>query len=114
MGDRYRGSFGFLKGVITVEEEKLPGELAGLRPNKKKLRGLATRCGVSVQEAALNFVLQHPQVASVIIGVDSIEELKSNVMAIEKINAVAGIVEELRTLCIEDPFLIDPRRWESL
>lgn len=104
----------FLKGVIAVTEEKLPAELAGLKPYKKSLAELAGRLGVSAQVLALQFVLQHPEISSVIIGIDAVEELKANVAAGQNVDVVAGIMPDLQELGVEDPLLIDPRRWKSL
>jgi len=104
----------FLRGVLTSRVSTIPSKLAPLR--EAALSALA-KCGkevTSLAELALRFSLSLDEIASVIIGVRSTEELESNLS-----DAAPGALppEQLQTLLnatVADETLVDVRNWADM
>lgn len=71
---------GVLAGRSTFNYGEIPEEVA---EKVKKLKGVCSNHGVSLPAAALQFVLAHPLVVSVIPGPQSPEETQHNVALLE-------------------------------
>ncbi len=108
------GRSAFLKGIIPVENKKIPDELNKIKFYKDRLFNIAEKVGFSVTELALLFVISSNFIQTAIVGVDSPEEMESNVRALEKLDSFRSIEKEMNELKIEDRSLIDPRCWEQL
>jgi len=104
----------FLKGIIPIENEKVPDELNKIKPYKDKLSDVSKRVGLSVAELALLFVVSNSYIHTTIVGVDSPEEVEKNVRVLEKLKYIKNVIEEIKELSIEDELLIDPRCWKQL
>ena len=88
---------GLLSGTYTPGEPPPPGSLwqvkpegsfesafpAAVAPLMAALRAIAAERGVSVVQAALNWVLSHPEISVAISGSDSIERLDDNLGALQ-------------------------------
>ena len=103
----------FLKGVIPCSMDDTPRCLNDIKPFKQKLQDLANECGCSVAELASVFVYYNDYINSTILGVNSPEELESNIKSIDKFdkNILKNI--DFDSLKIEDDYLIDPRKWDD-
>ena len=103
----------FLKGVIPCEIDDIPKGLEEIKPFKEKLQGLAKKCNVSVAELASIFVYYNNFINSTILGVDSPEELKSNIKSIDRFDKTFLENIDFDSLRINDNYLIDPRKWNN-
>ena len=103
----------FLKGIIPCEIEDIPNGLEEIKPFKENLLELADECSVSVAELASVFVYYNNFINSTILGVDSPEELESNIKSIDRFdkNLLENI--DFDSLRINDDYLIDPRKWNN-
>lgn len=104
----------FLKGVLTVESDRLPPELGGIKPFKRKFEKIADRSDFTAAELALLFAYQNPFLDSVLVGVDSVAELEADARIATCPQLKDGILCGLDELRVQDPFLIDPRQWKQL
>ena len=103
----------FLKGIIPCSMEDTPKCLNAIKPFKQKLHDLADECGCNVAELASVFVYYNNYINSTILGVNSPEELESNIKSIDKFdkNILKNI--DFDSLKIDDDYLIDPRKWDD-
>ena len=103
----------FLKGVIPCSMDDTPKCLNDIKPFKQKLQDLANECGCSVAELASVFVYYNDYINSTILGVNSPEELESNIKSIDKFdkNILKNI--DFDSLKIDDDYLTDPRKWDD-
>lgn len=103
----------FLKGVIPCSMDDTPKCLNDIKPFKQKLQDLANECGCSVAELASVFVYYNEYINSTILGVNSPEELESNIKSIDKFdkNILKNI--DFDSLKIDDDYLTDPRKWDD-
>ena len=69
-----------LSGTVTFDYEPAPAELID---QAKRLKAVCERHGVDLKAAALQYVLAHPAVASVIPGAQSVGELEENIAMIQ-------------------------------
>lgn len=103
----------FLKGIIPCGIEDVPKDLEEIKPFKEELLEIADDCNVSVAELASVFVYYNDFINSTILGVDSPEELESNIKSINKFdkNLLENI--DFDSLKINNDYLIDPRKWNN-
>jgi len=101
----------FLQGLVFLEPQKVPDNLSQARPVVSRLRQTADNTGLSIGEVCLNFVLLNNIIDRVVIGVDSLEQLRCNLKALEKQDAVAAISEDLKDLRLDYERLLVPFLW---
>ena len=103
----------FLKGIIPCAIEDIPEGLERIKPFKEDLLKFASECNVNVAELASVFVYYNNFINSTILGVDSPEELESNIKSIDKFDKTLLENIDFDSLRINDDFLIDPRKWND-
>lgn len=103
----------FLKGVIPCSMDDTPRCLNDIKPFKQKLQDLANECGCSVAELASVFVYYNEYINSTILGVNSPEELESNIKSIDKFDNTILKNIDFDSLKIDDDYLTDPRKWDD-
>ena len=103
----------FLKGIIPCEIDDIPKGLEKIKPFKEMLAELAEEFNVTVAELANVFVYYNNFINSTILGVDSPEELESNIKSIDRFDK--NILDNINfdSLRINDDYLIDPRKWND-
>lgn len=104
----------FLKGIVAVDNSRVPAELKDILVYKNRLADIAKDTGLSNTELALLFVISSPAVHTTIIGTDSSKEIELNAAILEKIEKIKAAHKEMKSLNIKDRSLIDPRRWKQL
>lgn len=103
----------FLKGIIPCEIEDIPKGLEEIKTFKEELLKLSNEYNVTAAELASIFVYYNNFINSTILGVDSPEELKSNINSIDRFdkNILKNI--DFDSLRINNDYLIDPRKWND-
>ncbi|NJN19012.1 MAG: aldo/keto reductase [Oscillochloris sp.] len=101
-----------LKGVLTPRGDYLPDRLAPLRERSQAFRRVvaAHNAELSPVQAAITFVLGHPQVGATLVGVRNAAELAEAVGAADR-PLPAELRAALKTLRLDDPELLDPSTW---
>ena len=72
----------FLQGLFFKERNHLPPKLQPLKPYLEQLDVYAQNQQISIAELALNYNLQNKYIDGVLIGVDNVEQLKTNLSSI--------------------------------
>ena len=103
----------FLKGIIPCSINDVPQNLSDIKPFKRELQNLAEECGCSVADLASVFVYYNDYINSTILGVDSPEELESNIKSIERFDETLIKNIDFDNLRVNDDYLIDPRKWDN-
>lgn len=103
----------FLKGIIPCSINDVPQNLSDIKPFKRELQNLADECGCSVADLASVFVYYNDYINSTILGVDSPEELESNIKSIERFDETLIKNIDFDNLRVNDDYLIDPRKWDN-
>lgn len=103
----------FLKGIIPCALSELPPELAEIKPYKKQLQEQAFKLDMSVSELAMLFVYCSEHIQSMLVGVNSPEELVHNINTISKYDCSALRDVDFKKVIIDRKQLIDPRKWKN-
>jgi aryl-alcohol dehydrogenase-like predicted oxidoreductase len=98
----------FLQGLLLMEPEQLPDHLAAAAPLLRRYHEARHRAGLTPIEVALGFVCATGVVDVALVGTNSVRELKE---CAEAMDAETAVDLNYASLAIDDPDLIDPRRW---
>jgi len=102
----------FLQGLFFMERKRIPRKLEPLNPYLDELKIIASRCNVSVSALVLQYAISKKYIDSVLIGVDSVGQLKSNLGMLDAtINQDA--LRQLDTIRVEDISLLNPATWNE-
>jgi aryl-alcohol dehydrogenase-like predicted oxidoreductase len=98
----------FLQGILLMSAEQLPSHLSGFSSYLKQWRKILNLYSISPLAAALNFVSNLTEVDAIMIGVNSLVQLKEIVsISLQEVIPQDDIIG----LSIEDSNLIDPSLW---
>jgi len=100
----------FLQGLLLMDPEELPDRLAAAREPVRRFRSQGAGNRLRPLGQALAAVRDLPAVEVVLVGANSAAELAECVAAMD---AAAGARVSLAELAVDDPAVIDPRRWSA-
>jgi len=99
----------FLQGLMFKAE--LPAELADFDSHRQWLARLASEEGMTMAELALRYALSFDDIDSVIIGVETIDQLQRNLAIIRRGRLPDRLVTMINDFPSAPEQVIDPRRW---
>lgn len=103
----------FLQGIIFMEENMLPEKLKIFKTKISKLKNICNKHKISLEEASLGFVLKYSFIKSVIIGVETPEQLLLNIRA-SKVILSEECLQDLENFANSEPlFLNKVNRWKN-
>lgn len=102
----------FLQGLFLMAPDALKGSLKAARPYLIKLAALSESEGMSVGQLAMSYIRDMEEVASLVIGADTDEQVSENIRMLEG----PPISEKTRFLIAQEfkdvPVkILDPRLW---
>ena len=74
----------FLQGLFFMDRNILPAKLQPMKKYLLQLDEISETTGLSISEIALNYNLQNPYIDGVLIGVDNVEQLKTNLKSVKE------------------------------
>ena len=95
----------FLQGLFFRDRENLPEKLQPLKPYLEQLDAHAQKEQISIAELALNYNLQNKYIDGVLIGVDNVEQLKTNLSSI--IDSPINL-----SISVQEKELLNPVNWK--
>ena len=101
----------FLQGLAFLSPDQLPQPVRKAKDTLQTLRKIAEKEEIAINAMCLNFVLLNPSVDQVVIGIDSLQQLKNNVEDVRFFQKVRALKDVLKPLAIEDEDVILPYRW---
>lgn len=102
----------FLQGLIFKKPEEMKGVFSPLNDKLKQLSVLARDNSISLLNLFLNFVLFQDYVDKVVVGVDSLTNLKELIAVASKQNEAKKRIFNLADYKIEDEQIIVPANWK--
>ena len=75
----------FLQGLFFKDRNALPERLLPMKKYLLQLDEFSKKTGLSISEIALNYNLQNPYIDGVLIGVDNVVQLKSNLASVKNV-----------------------------
>jgi aryl-alcohol dehydrogenase-like predicted oxidoreductase len=100
----------FLQGVLIADLDRLPERFASIATVLARYRAECRAAGLSPAACALKFVCRCEGVDRIVIGVDSLEQLRENLQAYSDARDWSGYFD-FSQFALSDPDIIDPRRW---
>ncbi len=100
--DRYLG--GIPSDARASKNERVwltPDDVKGNLPKVRKLNELAKSRGQSLAQMAIAWILRKPQITSALIGASSVEQLKGNLTALEKLDFSKDELDKIETILKE-------------
>jgi aryl-alcohol dehydrogenase-like predicted oxidoreductase len=105
----------FLQGLLLLPEADIPLHLRGILPARRRLEALACEHGLTLAELALRFLLSQKAVTSVLVGVETVAQLRDNLQLAERGALDERLLVRLTNCDLQiDTALITPRLWPSL
>lgn len=94
----------FLQGLFFKDRDALPEKLKPMKKYLLQLDEFSRQTGLSISEIAMNYNLQNPYIDGVLIGVDNIEQLLTN------LNSVKDTPIDM-DIDVKEKELLNPSNW---
>ena len=101
----------FLQGLFFKDINTLTNCLLPLKNNLSELSLILKNNNISIETLALNYPLNKTYIDKVLIGVDSLEQLKNNIKATEN-DFDKSIYEKIDSIQIKNTKLLNPSNWK--
>lgn len=102
-----------LQGTLLAPPTSLVHPVDGLAPFVESLQRVAEHLDRPTIELALGWVRALPGVSGLVVGAESVEQLRGLVDAFRSDPLRSAELSELRKLRVPGPHLCDPRRWQA-
>lgn len=104
----------YLQGLLLMPEERIKPGLAGVIPVRRRLEGVAQEAGCTMAELCMRYVLSNPAIASVLTGVDTVEQMRENLHLAAQGPLSVDMLERVRA-CVPDlpESLVRPALWKT-
>ena len=100
----------FLQGLFFKSPKNIPHRLNSLKPFLKKIHDLSIENHLSVEQLALLYAIQQPEIDHIIIGVDNLEQLRHN-LNIGQQNLAPEILDSINQIVVREAELLYPKNW---
>lgn len=101
----------FLQGLFFKDLSLLSEKLKQLRPYLQSIRGLQEENNIKMQDLALNYAIKQELISKVLIGVDSLNQLKENIVS-SKVQLDDSIMEKINGIDVKKTELLNPVNWK--
>lgn len=101
----------FLQGLFFKNPDNLADDFKKIRSKLSLLKRISSQKYIPLEAILLNFVLLNPYIDKVVIGVDSFNNLKDDLKAIQFQPQVAKMYNQLLSLKETDEKIILPIKW---
>jgi uncharacterized protein len=100
----------FLQGLFFKDRQSFPVQLQPLIKYINKLDHLSELYEISMNDLAMGYVLKKKEIDFIVIGIDSEEQLKKNLLT-EKIQLDDELEKEIDNLFVKEESLLYPFNW---
>lgn len=103
----------YLQGLVFKDPDQLENDFKEVKKSLIKLRNISAEAKLSIGAICLNFVYLNPKIDKIVIGVDSLAQLKENVEDLSRRNQnkVKKILKKLQKLSVVSEREILPINW---
>lgn len=100
----------FLQGLFFKNTNTMPANLEPLREPLEKLKRIAASESLSIEELAIGYASSMNFIDNILIGVDSLDQLKKNMNVL--LNSISKeLVDEINSISIQNRNLLNPSLW---
>lgn len=101
----------FLQGLFFLDKSKYTNKLKPAIKYIDKIYQIANDYNLSIQELCLGYVLTNKYVSKVVIGVESLSQLKNNFEIINNINIPKEVIELINDIKVKETEILNPAFW---
>ncbi|WP_373649351.1 aldo/keto reductase [Schlesneria sp. DSM 10557] len=102
----------FLQGLLVMPERDIPAELQAVIPARRRLEQLSRGAGIDLAELALRYLLSQDAVTSVLVGVETVEQVEENLARFERGPLPPDLFNAIQSESFDLPELIvTPGMW---
>jgi aryl-alcohol dehydrogenase-like predicted oxidoreductase len=102
----------FLQGILLMKSDKIPDYLESLRKAIISLENISQKFNLSKTQLSLGYSSYFNFSEKTLIGVDSLNQLKQNLMLIQNTSEISEeIINELNRIEIDQSELLNPSKW---
>jgi len=104
----------YLQGLILMPEDHVIPGLRDILPTRRALAAIAEDAGITLAEMAVRYSLSVPEISSVVIGVDNVEQMRETLELTAKGGLPADILGHIRAVVPDlEERLIRPHCWPA-
>jgi aryl-alcohol dehydrogenase-like predicted oxidoreductase len=103
----------FLQGLYFANPDSLGAHFDTVKGRISELQSVSQAAGVPLGATCLNFALGNSYIDKVIIGVDNLHNLQDNINYLEFGNRVQVLLDNLKTLRVENIDILFPHFWKQ-
>lgn len=101
----------FLQGLFFIEPNSLKGNTVGLQEELNLLHDIAKDYSISVSDLCIQYVCHYQEIDNILIGVDTLEQLKSNINSSSN-SITADIINRINKIHVKNTSLLYPYNWK--
>lgn len=101
----------FLQGMLLIDPDKLHSFFNPVKPVIRRYRDFLNKSGYTPVDGALGFAKCIDEIDYIIIGVNNLNQLKSNIDSFNKLYD-ESFLEGIMAFSISDPKYLNPTRWK--
>lgn len=104
----------YLQGLLLMEDQATPDSLRSVIPVRRRLCAMAAEFGLSLKEMALRYILSLSSVSSVVVGVESFEQVRENLVMLRKGPLADEVIQAIDAAVPDLPEdLLMPSKWKT-
>ena len=104
----------YLQGLLAIPEDDIPAQLAAVKPVRRALEETAANLGISLIELALRFVDSLQEARAIVVGMESVEQVESNLRFFDKDPLPQDVMATLRSQVPDLPeSILHPGQWSQ-
>lgn len=100
----------FLQGLFFMKEDIIPTKLLPLKHHLHTIKVIADQHQLSINDLALNYVIAQNNIDKVLVGIDSKEQLETNINSLKK--EIKGL-KEVDNINVKEKELLNPANWNA-
>ena len=101
----------FLQGLFFMETNKISKQFSTLKPYLESLNDLKKEFDIDTASIALKYVVEKDYINQVLIGVDSVDQLKLNLSILNNHHKIPH--EKIDIIDVKDDKLLNPVNWTN-
>ena len=105
----------YLQGLLVMDDAAVPKHLHEAVTARRPFRDLADRIGIPHRELALRAMLSRPDLSALVVGVETVGQMKDNLALFAKGALSADIMAQVNAIVPQvSHYLINPFEWEKI
>jgi aryl-alcohol dehydrogenase-like predicted oxidoreductase len=100
----------FLQGLFFLEPLSLKGNIIGLQEELIMIKNIAQDYGMSISDLCIQYAFYHKEIDQVVIGVNTIEQLKSNINS-SRNQISSEIIDRVNKIRVKNTSMLYPYNW---